>query len=168
MTSRPRRHDDRKPESADAPRRIPNPAPPGDDDSAAAASQDPHGGRLAYSVDEAARLTGLSRDLLYDEMRRGNLASVKVGRRRLITRQHLKQLLGIASYAIDPITHAQPRWQPGTTARARPATAVRAQPFSLTASMARWAGPDPQPRPRYTPAQASRRASSRTCSSTSG
>ena len=53
--------------------------------------------RLAYSVDEAARLTGLSRDLLYDEMRRGNLASVKVGRRRLITRQHLQQFLGIAS-----------------------------------------------------------------------
>ena len=61
------------------------------------AGQDPHSGRLAYSVDEAARLTGLSRDLLYDEMRRGNLASVKVGRRRLITRQHLQQFLGIAS-----------------------------------------------------------------------
>lgn len=29
--------------------------------------------RLAYSVDEAARLTGLSWDLLYDQMRRGNL-----------------------------------------------------------------------------------------------
>jgi excisionase family DNA binding protein len=57
---------------------------------------DPHPGRLAYSVDEAARLTGLSRDLLYDEMRRGNLAYVKVGR-RLITRQHLNQFLGIAS-----------------------------------------------------------------------
>jgi hypothetical protein len=28
---------------------------------------------LAYPVDEAARLTGLSRDLLYDQMRRGNL-----------------------------------------------------------------------------------------------
>ena len=96
MTAQPRRHNDRKPESADAPRRIPDPAPPGDD-SAAAASRDPHGGRLAYSVDEAARLTGLSRDLLYDEMRRGNLASVKVGRRRLITRQHLQQFLGIAS-----------------------------------------------------------------------
>jgi hypothetical protein len=27
--------------------------------------------RLAYSIEEAARLTGLSRDLLYDEMRRG-------------------------------------------------------------------------------------------------
>ena len=53
--------------------------------------------RLAYSVEEAARLTGLSRDLLYDEMRRGNLSYTKVGRRRLITRQHLQQFLGIAS-----------------------------------------------------------------------
>ena len=50
--------------------------------------------RLAYSVDEAARLTGLSRDLLYDEMRRGTLMYLKVGRRRLIARQHLEQFLG--------------------------------------------------------------------------
>ena len=96
MTAQPRRHHDRKHEPADVPRRIPDPAPLGDD-SVAAASQDPGGGRLAYSVDEAARLTGLSRDLLYDEMRRGNLASVKIGRRRLITRQHLQQFVGIAS-----------------------------------------------------------------------
>jgi len=52
--------------------------------------------RLAYSVDEAARLTGLSRDLLYDQMRRGNLTYVKVGRRRLITRHHLQQFLADA------------------------------------------------------------------------
>ena len=58
---------------------------------------DPPAERLAYSVDEAARLTGLSRDLLYDEMRRGNLSFIKVGRRRLITRQHLQQFLGAAS-----------------------------------------------------------------------
>ena len=64
---------------------------------AASPEQGPPAERLAYSVDEAARLTGLSRDLLYDEMRRGNLAYVKVGRRRLITRQHLNQFLGIAS-----------------------------------------------------------------------
>jgi excisionase family DNA binding protein len=51
--------------------------------------------RLAYSVDEAARLTGLSRDLLYDQMRRGNLDYLKIGRRRLITRQHLEQFLNI-------------------------------------------------------------------------
>jgi excisionase family DNA binding protein len=71
-----------------------------DDDSTAAAGrsgQDPHSGRLACSVNEAARLTCLSRDLLYDKMRRGNLAYVKVGRRRLITRQHLQHFLGIAS-----------------------------------------------------------------------
>jgi excisionase family DNA binding protein len=52
---------------------------------------------LAHSVDEAARLTGLSRDLLCEEMRRSNLVYVKVGRRRLITRQHLQHVLGIAS-----------------------------------------------------------------------
>jgi excisionase family DNA binding protein len=55
------------------------------------------GERLAYSVDEAARLTGLSRDLLYDEMRRGHLDYLKVGRRRLITRRHLEQFLGITA-----------------------------------------------------------------------
>lgn len=56
---------------------------------------EPPAERLAYSVDEAARLTGLSRDLLYDEMRRGHLNYIKIGRRRLITRQHLEQFLGI-------------------------------------------------------------------------
>jgi excisionase family DNA binding protein len=50
--------------------------------------------RLAYSVDEAARITGLSRDLLYDQMRAGKLSYLKVGRRRIITRQHLEAFLG--------------------------------------------------------------------------
>jgi excisionase family DNA binding protein len=49
--------------------------------------------RLAYSVDEVTRLTGLSRDLLYDQMRTGSLGYLKVGRRRIITRQHLKAFL---------------------------------------------------------------------------
>jgi excisionase family DNA binding protein len=49
--------------------------------------------RLAYSVDEAARITGLSRDLLYDQMRAGNLAYLKIGRRRLITRRSLEAFL---------------------------------------------------------------------------
>ena len=52
--------------------------------------------RLAHSVAEAARLTGLSRNLLSDEMRCGDLTYVKVGRRRLITRHHLQQFLGDA------------------------------------------------------------------------
>ena len=99
MTARPRRHHDRKAGPVGSPRHATQQVPPDDDSTAAAgrSGQDPHSGRLAYSVNEAARLTGLSRDLLYDEMRRGNLAYVKVGRRRLITRQHLQQFLGIAS-----------------------------------------------------------------------
>src|SRR6266568_2666904 len=97
MTARPRRQHERKPGPASLPGRTSDPAPPGDTTTTDRAGQDSPGGRLAYSVDEAARLTGLSRDLLYDEMRRGNLAYLKVGRRRLITRQHLNQFLGIAS-----------------------------------------------------------------------
>jgi excisionase family DNA binding protein len=78
---------------------------------------DPPAERLAYSVDEAARLTGLSRDLLYDEMRRGNLPYRKVGRRRLITRHHLQQFLGLTSPPDNPhqapaasTTRSQPRY----------------------------------------------------------
>jgi excisionase family DNA binding protein len=72
----------------------PAPTPPRAEDTSPAAEA-PAPARLAYSVDEAASLTGLSRDLLYDEMRRGHLGYLKVGRRRLITRQHLEQFLGI-------------------------------------------------------------------------
>jgi excisionase family DNA binding protein len=54
---------------------------------------DPSAERIAYSVDEAAQILGLSRDLLYDQMRRGKLRYLKVGRRRLITRQNLEAFL---------------------------------------------------------------------------
>jgi excisionase family DNA binding protein len=56
-------------------------------------SREPPGGRIAYSVNEAAAITGLSRDLLYDQMRTGRLAYLKIGRRRIITRQHLEAFL---------------------------------------------------------------------------
>jgi hypothetical protein len=49
MTAQSRRHHDRKPEPADVPRRIGDPASLGDE-SAAAASRDPHNGRLACSI----------------------------------------------------------------------------------------------------------------------
>ena len=51
------------------------------------------GDRLAYSVDEAAAITGLSRDLLYDQMRAGRLAYLEIGRWRIITRRHLEAFL---------------------------------------------------------------------------
>jgi excisionase family DNA binding protein len=64
--------------------------------------------RLAYSVDEAASLTGLSRDLLYDQMRSGNLRYIKIGRRRLITRQDLEQFLEITQGPDHPHQAAEP------------------------------------------------------------
>jgi hypothetical protein len=99
MTAQPRKHRDREPGPADSPRRTSGRPPHGDNiaaGTASCASRDSHGGWLACSVDAAARLTGLSRHLLYDQMRLGNLVRVKVGRRRLITVQHL-QFLGTAS-----------------------------------------------------------------------
>jgi excisionase family DNA binding protein len=59
--------------------------------------------RLAYSVDEASQITGLSRDLLYDQMRTGQLAYLKVGRRRIITRQHLEAFLRGSPQTVDTL-----------------------------------------------------------------
>lgn len=53
--------------------------------------------RLAFSVSEAAAITGLSRDLLYDQMRTGKLTYLKIGRRRIITRTDLQAFLGTAA-----------------------------------------------------------------------
>jgi excisionase family DNA binding protein len=50
--------------------------------------------KLAFSIEEVAEATGLSRSLLYDEMNAGRLAYIKVGRRRIITRKALEAFLG--------------------------------------------------------------------------
>jgi len=49
--------------------------------------------RLAYSVQEVAKALGISRDMVNDLLRTGRLGSIKVGRRRLISRKHLERLL---------------------------------------------------------------------------
>lgn len=56
--------------------------------------------RLAFSPDEAAELLGLSRELLNDLIRSGQLPSVKAGRRRIIARHHLAQFLGVPEASI--------------------------------------------------------------------
>ena len=56
--------------------------------------------RLAFSPDEVAEMLGLSRELLNDLLRREELQSVKAGRRRIITRFHLAQYLGIPEQQI--------------------------------------------------------------------
>ena len=100
MTAQPGKHRDRKPGPADSPRRTSGP-PPSEGNIAAGTAgrtdRDSHGGCPTYSVQEAARLTGLSRVLLHDQMRTSNLACVKAGTWRLITCQHLQQFLGTAS-----------------------------------------------------------------------
>jgi len=50
--------------------------------------------RLAYSPDEAAKLLGISRELIHDLLRTGQLRSVKAGRRRLIGKHHLEAFPG--------------------------------------------------------------------------
>jgi excisionase family DNA binding protein len=52
-----------------------------------------HGEKLAYSVAEAALALGLSHSLIYDQLRTGRLGSLKVGRRRIITREHIDRFL---------------------------------------------------------------------------
>jgi excisionase family DNA binding protein len=50
-------------------------------------------GRLAYSPDEAAELLGISKELVHDLLRTGQLGSRKAGRRRLIGKHHLEAFL---------------------------------------------------------------------------
>lgn len=49
--------------------------------------------RLAYSPDEVAELLGISRELVHDLLRTGQLGSVKAGHRRLISKRHLEAFL---------------------------------------------------------------------------
>jgi excisionase family DNA binding protein len=49
--------------------------------------------RLAYTVEEAAMILGVGRDLLFDEIRTGRLRSKKAGARRVIARHHLLEWL---------------------------------------------------------------------------
>jgi excisionase family DNA binding protein len=50
--------------------------------------------RLAFSPDEVAASLGVSRDLVYKLIKSGELESIKAGKLRLISRQHLDAFLG--------------------------------------------------------------------------
>jgi excisionase family DNA binding protein len=55
--------------------------------------RNPFAERLANSPDEAAVLLGISRELVHDLLRTGQLGSVKAGCRRLIGKHHLEAFL---------------------------------------------------------------------------
>ena len=49
--------------------------------------------RLTYSVEEAAELLGISRNSAYEAVRKGELPTVRLGRRILIPRSRLEAML---------------------------------------------------------------------------
>ncbi len=55
--------------------------------------QSPPADRLTYSVEEAAELLGISRNSAYEAVRKGELPTVRLGRRILIPRSRLETLL---------------------------------------------------------------------------
>lgn len=50
--------------------------------------------RLTFSVDEAAHILGVSRGLVYAQIRAEHIRAVKIGRKLLITKATIEQLLG--------------------------------------------------------------------------
>ena len=65
--------------------------------------------RLAYSIAEAAEAIGISRDTVYRLIQRGEVHSVLVGKRRLVPRASLLELLGVATEeAEDQATASAP------------------------------------------------------------
>jgi hypothetical protein len=61
--------------------------------------------RIAYSVDEAAAISGCPATCSMTQMRAGRLAYLEIGRRRIITRQHLEACqtpqVGLAAVQLD-------------------------------------------------------------------
>jgi excisionase family DNA binding protein len=49
---------------------------------------------LTLSVEDAARLLGISRGLCYQGVRDGSIPSISIGRRRLVPRARLLELVG--------------------------------------------------------------------------
>jgi excisionase family DNA binding protein len=61
-------------------------------------------GRLVLSVTEAADMLGISRGLAYELVARGELPSLRLGRRIVVPRRALETLLDAAVEApVDPV-----------------------------------------------------------------
>jgi hypothetical protein len=56
----------------------------------------PFGQRLTCSVDDATEVSGLSRSMIYNKMKSGEIEWTKIGARRLIKVPSLLRLLGVA------------------------------------------------------------------------
>jgi excisionase family DNA binding protein len=67
---------------------------------------------LTLSVEDAARVLGVSRGSAYEATRRGELSTVRIGRRKLVPTAKLLELLGEVSAKV-PAGEPSPR--PGPT-----------------------------------------------------
>ena len=76
-------------------------------------------GRGLYTVIEAARLLGVGRSTMYDLVRRGEVASLRLGRKVLITRPTLEALLGFEPPTPDELAAEEGRASGGVDGRAR-------------------------------------------------
>ena len=56
--------------------------------------------KLTYTVTEVAELLGISRTSAYECVHRGEIPSLRLGRRLLVTRAGLEQLLELHSAAV--------------------------------------------------------------------
>jgi excisionase family DNA binding protein len=59
--------------------------------------------RLSLTVTEAAEMLGISRTLAYQLVARGELASLRMGRRIVVPRRALESLLEPPSNSVDPV-----------------------------------------------------------------
>ncbi len=49
--------------------------------------------RMTFTVEEAAKMLGIGRGLAYEAVRRGEIPTVRIGRRLLVSRSALERLL---------------------------------------------------------------------------
>ena len=63
---------------------------------------------LAHRIPDAVRMTGISRSLLYDLIKRGELAIIKIGRRTLIADDDLQALISRHRVANEASREAPP------------------------------------------------------------
>jgi predicted DNA-binding transcriptional regulator AlpA len=64
----------------------------------------PFGERLTCSVDDATKVSGLSRSMVYNKMKSGEIEWTKIGARRLIKVPSLLRFLGVGCPFVDDTT----------------------------------------------------------------
>ncbi len=50
--------------------------------------------RLVYTIDETAAMLGVGRSTAYELIRTGDITSIRIGKRRFVTRLTLEEILG--------------------------------------------------------------------------